>query len=134
MQWSNCTSSCAHIYQINSRAGVSPASPDFAALLDVILKSSAVCLYGFYGHAGNSYGSTSPQEAADFLSEEVKSVNLAAKIALDTISSLQDEVVVTKPFILSVGSTPTAHAASTETRKHLSEVLHGDLELHAGAV
>lgn len=35
-------------------------------------------------------------------------------------------------FVLSVGSTPTAHSASAETRAKLSSLLHGTLELHAG--
>jgi len=34
--------------------------------------------------------------------------------------------------VLSVGSTPTAHAASAETKAKLSSLLHGSLELHAG--
>ncbi|KAF8971342.1 hypothetical protein BDZ97DRAFT_1786008 [Flammula alnicola] len=115
-----------------NRAGVVPQSAEFSALLEVLLKSPAVILYGFYGHAGNAYGSTSLSEASIFLSHEVESVNIAAKSALEMISSSYPGAVVSKPFVLSVGSTPTAHAASAETRKLLSEVLHGVLELHAG--
>lgn len=115
-----------------SRAGVVPGSQEFSALLDVILKSPAVNLYGFYGHAGNSYASTSLSEASAFLSQEVEAVNSAAGFALEAISRLGKEVVVTRPFVLSVGSTPTAHAASAEAREFLSKVLHGSLELHAG--
>ncbi|KAF9535443.1 putative serine dehydratase domain-containing protein [Crepidotus variabilis] len=116
-----------------NRAGILPTSPEFLQLVGAILKSSAVTLHGFYGHAGNAYGSTSLSEASGFLSGEVHSVNTAAKIALDLISQLGErEISVTQPFVLSVGSTPTAHAASAETRKLLSEALHGVLELHAG--
>lgn len=59
-------------------------------------------------------------------------MNIAAEYAIDTISKLDHSVNVTQPFVLSVGSTPTAHAASKQTRDLLSQVLHGTLELHAG--
>lgn len=36
------------------------------------------------------------------------------------------------PFVLSVGSTPTTHAASAATRLKLKQELNGVLELHAG--
>ncbi|KAI0682062.1 putative serine dehydratase domain-containing protein, partial [Cytidiella melzeri] len=36
------------------------------------------------------------------------------------------------PFVLAVGSTPTAHAASADTREKLASLLNGTLELHAG--
>lgn len=116
----------------NSRAGVIPGSPDFLSLLDVSLQSPAILLHGFYGHAGNSYGSTSLSEASEYLSQEVESVNAAAKSALEMISSTHPDAVVSNPFVLSVGSTPTAHAASAEARKALAKLLHGVLELHAG--
>ncbi|KAH9486964.1 D-serine dehydratase [Psilocybe cubensis] len=115
-----------------NRAGVSPGSPVFYSLLDAVVKSKFVRLFGFYGHAGNSYASTSLSDASAFLSGEVRAVNIAAEYALDMISKLNHRVDVTQPFTLSVGSTPTAHAASKQTRELLSEVLHGTLELHAG--
>ena len=115
-----------------SRAGVSPGSPEFYALIDVLLKSSAIILHGFYGHAGNAYASTSLSEASKFLSGEVAAVNDAARATLELISHSTPSATLTQPFILSVGSTPTAHAASVETRKTLSQALHGTLELHAG--
>jgi len=90
-------------------------------------------LHGFYSHAGDSYGSTSNEEATQFLTSEVKAANEAAKIAL---SMLKDDSKVSAkyplPFVLSVGSTPTAHVASAETRARLAKELHGNLELHAG--
>lgn len=117
-----------------SRAGVYPSSPEFLELIQFILKSTAVSLHGFYGHAGNSYGSTSLSEASHFLSGEVECVNTAAKLALSVMSKLEGTPSVTQPFVLAVGSTPTAHAASAETRKFLSEALYGTLELHAGTL
>jgi D-serine deaminase-like pyridoxal phosphate-dependent protein len=115
-----------------SRAGVSPGSPEFYALVDILLKSSAINLHGFYGHAGDAYASTSLFEASKFLSGEVSAVNDAARATLELISHSTPSATLTQPFILSVGSTPTANAAGTETRKTLSQVLHGTLELHAG--
>ncbi|KAF8202911.1 putative serine dehydratase domain-containing protein [Pholiota molesta] len=115
-----------------NRAGVIPGTPDFLNLLDVSLQSPAIVLHGFYGHAGNSYGSTSLSEASEYLSQEVESVNAAAKSALEMIASKHPNAVVSNPFVLSVGSTPTAHAASAEARKALAKLLHGVLELHAG--
>ena len=98
----------------------------------MLLKSSAISLHGFYGHAGNAYASTSLTEASKFLSGEVAAVNDAAMATLEIISRSPPSAAVTQPFVLSVGSTPTAHAASLETRKMLAQVLHGTLELHAG--
>jgi len=115
-----------------NRAGMVPTSPEFRDLLRAIYVSPNVMIYGFYAHAGNSYFSTSVSEASCFLSQEVQSVNLAARIALDELSKFPDLQPVQNPFVLSVGSTPTAHAANAETRQILTEELFGTLELHAG--
>ena len=96
------------------------------------MKSPAINLHGFYGHAGDAYTSTSLSEASKFLSGEVAAVNDAARATLELISHSTPSATLTQPFILSVGSTPAAHAASMEARKSLSQVLHGTLELHAG--
>ncbi|KAF5356085.1 hypothetical protein D9756_003737 [Leucocoprinus leucothites] len=115
-----------------NRAGVRPESPDFLDLVKRLLASPAVSIHGFYGHAGNSYGSTSLFEATSFLSGEVQTVNKAAEITLNEISALSEVGHYTQPFILSVGSTPTAHAAGAGARQLLSQTLRGKLELHAG--
>ncbi|VDB99581.1 unnamed protein product [Peniophora sp. CBMAI 1063] len=109
-----------------SRAGVIPGSRDFESLVKGVLASPATEIFGFYAHAGNAYASTSSDEAAQFLSSEVETVNKAAELAKNLLTDEQP------PFVLSVGSTPTAHAASAETRHRLRELLHGTLELHAG--
>ncbi len=62
---------------------------------------------------------------------EVDAVNTAAGQALAILSKSQI-TPPTHPFVLSVGSTPTAHAANATTRAQLSTILHGTLELHAG--
>ncbi|KAI0275097.1 hypothetical protein BC834DRAFT_851006 [Gloeopeniophorella convolvens] len=114
------------------RAGTAPGSPAFESLLQAIYNSSAIFLHGFYCHAGNSYASTSPSQASSFLSSEVQAVNDAAKLGLDLFSQWSGGEGQKPEFVLSVGSTPTAHSASAGTRAQLKELLHGKLELHAG--
>jgi D-serine deaminase-like pyridoxal phosphate-dependent protein len=115
------------------RAGVMPGSAAFETLLETIHGTSTISLYGFYCHAGDSYGSTSPSQASSFLSSEVETVNQAAKMALDRILIWSGGFGVERPqFVLSIGSTPTAHSASAGTRARLRSVLYGTLELHAG--
>ncbi|KAF8632543.1 hypothetical protein AX15_001758 [Amanita polypyramis BW_CC] len=115
-----------------NRAGVVPTSSEFRKLLGVLYASPSVTVYGFYAHAGNSYASTSFSEASSFLLAEVQSVNLAARIALDELSKVPEAQNSLRPFVLSVGSTPTAHAVNAETRRKLAEELCGTLEIHAG--
>jgi hypothetical protein len=96
-----------------------------------LFQSPAIQVYGFYSHASNAYASQSLEEASSFLSGEVEVVNKAAEQALAILSKSQLPAP-DSPFVLSVGSTPTAHAASAETRAQLAAALHGTLELHAG--
>ncbi|KAI0068228.1 hypothetical protein BV25DRAFT_1818616 [Artomyces pyxidatus] len=110
------------------RAGVVPGSPTFDTLVKTIHASPVMSLFGFYCHAGNAYGSTSLSQASSFLSSEVEAVNDAAKKAFDALQIAEYD----PPFVLSVGSTPTAHSASAETRAQLKSLLYGTLELHAG--
>ncbi|KAH9065716.1 putative serine dehydratase domain-containing protein [Lactarius vividus] len=114
------------------RAGVAPGSAAFETLLQTIRRTSTISLYGFYCHAGDSYGSTSPSQASSFLSSEVETVNQAAKMASDRILGWSGGRFERPQFVLSIGSTPTAHSASAETRARLQSVLYGTLELHAG--
>lgn len=93
-------------------------------------------MHGFYAHAGQSYASETASEAATFLTTEVKSVNEAASLADSILGKGADTSRHSTPFVLSVGSTPTAHSASlqpsSETLKKLNVELKGKLELHAG--
>jgi len=114
------------------RAGVVPGTPAFESLLKAIYISSAISLHGFYCHAGDSYVSTGLAQASRFLSSEVQTADNAAKLAIDLISSWSGGKSEHPKFVLSVGSTPTAHSASAKTRVQLGSLLHGTLELHAG--
>ena len=116
-----------------SRAGLSPKHRVFQELLEVILVSPAISIYGFYCHAGQSYTSTSLDEASQFLSAELQAVNDAAELATSVIAQMNTVPSHNTPFVLSVGSTPTAHAATPETKAKLHSSLHGKLEIHAGA-
>lgn len=90
-------------------------------------------LYGFYAHAGHSYDSREPSEADAFLTSEVRAVVQAASLAQKLLPS-----TASSPLVLSVGSTPTAHAASrapssaTLARVQQELPAHCELELHAG--
>lgn len=114
-----------------SRAGLDPSTPEFRALLELALKSPAIEVFGFYCHAGRSYASTSQEEASKYLTSEVNAVNDAAQLALSILKQGEDQRS-DKQFVLSVGSTPTAHAATVESRAKVNELLYGKLELHAG--
>lgn len=115
------------------RAGLVPNTPEFETLLNVLFASPIVSVYGFYCHAGQAYASTSFDTAKSFLSAEVETVNTAAGLALSKLKSTPGAKPRTEPFVLSVGSTPTAHAATAETRDKMASLLNGKLELHAGA-
>jgi len=104
----------------------------FRSLLEATLASSAISIYGFYCHAGQSYASTSLDEASQFLSAELQAVNDAAEIATSVIAQMNTVSSHNTPFVLSVGSTPTAHAATSETKAEVRSSLHGKLEIHAG--
>lgn len=115
------------------RAGIPVPSPDFEVFLNRAISSPAVSVYGFYCHQGGSYASTSLEEASGFLSRELEATNKAATLALAILAKSPDAASShSTPFVLSVGSTPTTHAATPETRERLKKELNGVLELHAG--
>lgn len=89
-----------------------------------------ISVYGFYSHAGDSYGSTSLGQAESYLTGEVRLVNDAAAMALAVLADLPEKPSYNQPFVLSVGSTPAAHSASAKVK--VTSQLLGVLELHAG--
>jgi D-serine deaminase-like pyridoxal phosphate-dependent protein len=145
-------------------------SPALRQLIQKLLVSPYISIYGFYCHAGDSYSSKSLLQASSFLTTEMEVVNAAAVVALGLIkeqaATLEQSVrekaqekVATEPghttvsrtglppgivesqitrhqqpFILSVGSTPTAHASTFQNPAGTlaSEITSGKLELHAG--
>ncbi|TBU45088.1 putative serine dehydratase domain-containing protein [Dichomitus squalens] len=123
---------CAPDKSPSRRAGLKPGTPAFTTLLEAALASPSISVYGFYTHAGNSYASTSFEEATNYLLSEVTAVNTAAAVALKLIAAKPHLSQPREPYVLSVGATPTAHAATEELRAKLEATLNGVLELHAG--
>lgn len=89
-----------------------------------------ISIYGFYSHAGDSYTSTSLEQAESYLTGEIRLVNDVAAMALEVLADLLQNISHNQQFVLSVGSTPAAHSASA--RAKVTSHLHGILELHAG--
>ena len=89
-------------------------------------------MYGFYCHAGDSYSSKSATEATSFLTSEIEATDFAAKVASGVFHAQIGDGRNPPEFVLSVGSTPTAHAADGTALETALKSLHGKLELHAG--
>ncbi|KAF5614409.1 D-serine dehydratase [Fusarium subglutinans] len=100
------------------RAGVEANSAAMNRLVERAQKSSAISIYGFYCHAGHSYGGRSRDEAEKTLNIEVSSVLAAAKLLPSD-----------HQLVISVGSTPTAHVVES-LKASMPENIK--LELHAG--
>ncbi|KAK6222704.1 hypothetical protein LQW54_000885 [Pestalotiopsis sp. IQ-011] len=100
------------------RAGVEHKSPALRRLAERADKSDAVSIYGFYCHAGHSYGGRTTADAEETLNVEIDSVVDAAAL----LPGARDLVV-------SIGATPTAHVVGALGAKVPANV---KLELHAG--
>ncbi|BFZ53003.1 hypothetical protein PYCC9005_000026 [Savitreella phatthalungensis] len=107
------------------RAGVAGTSLEklIAYLLTSKLCVQTIELYGFYSHAGHSYGSRSLEQAAAMLETEISSVQAAASIARQLRSDLK--------FVLSVGATPTARAFEILQHRQIAKG-PDEIEIHAG--
>ena len=120
------------------RAGLTVGSTGLEALVSALLNSPVVSIFGFYCHAGDSYASTTLEQASSFLTTEMRAVNNAAMMALSLINDPKNQSVAHKyqgHFVLSVGSTPTAHSTSfegTPAAAIAQELTGGELEIHAG--
>jgi D-serine deaminase-like pyridoxal phosphate-dependent protein len=128
---------------VHRRAGLPPDSEEIKALLQAVLKSPAIAIFGFYCHAGDSYASTSIEEASSFLNTEMQAVNDVARLALAMMEDIREansSIDLSRhqsPFVLSVGSTPTAHSAAYPRVISISQAVKdaltgGELEIHAG--
>lgn len=116
---------------IHRRAGLVAGTPAFQELLKVVFASPAISVHGFYTHGSKSYGSTSAFEASSHLSDELNAVNDCAGAALDYLKGA-NLASPSKPFVIAVGSTPSAHVATAEARAEIKAHLNGILEIHAG--
>jgi D-serine deaminase-like pyridoxal phosphate-dependent protein len=116
----------------NRRAGLLPEPGSFKAFMKRVFASPAISVFGFYTHAGNSYGSTSLEQATTYLTGEVRVTNDAAAMALEVLAESGNREAHHQPFVLSVGSTPTAHSATAAAKLKITSALSGKLELHTG--
>ncbi|BEJ11002.1 hypothetical protein CspHIS471_0104240 [Cutaneotrichosporon sp. HIS471] len=104
------------------RAGAPPRSAQMDALLQACKDEPGVEIFGFYSHFGQSYASRNFDQAGQYYAGEIECVNDAAARAI--------ELGLKGDWILSVGATPTAHAAALGAAAPGG--LNGTLELHAG--
>lgn len=107
------------------RAGLETSSPSLPDLVKRVEELHVAFVYGFYCHAGHSYGCRTPEEAEKVLGDEVEGVVKAAGFLNQGNSTGQQRKVV-----VSVGSTPTAHVVKSLKENLPSGV---ELELHAGS-
>ncbi|RHZ46995.1 D-serine ammonia-lyase DSD1 [Aspergillus thermomutatus] len=103
------------------RAGLESSSPALRNLVEKVEGSPAAEVYGFYCHAGHSYGCRTAEAAATVLRSEVEGVVRAA--------AHLDRQGEGRKVVVSFGSTPTAHVVNS-IRRALPEGL--EVELHAG--
>lgn len=105
-------------------------------IIAAILASEHVEIHGFYSRAytnfvlivltlcnpdfGQSYASDSLDKGSEYFAGEIECVNAAARTAV--------ELGAKGNWILSVGATPTAHAATQQDERGYGE-LQGELEL-----
>lgn len=116
-----------------NRAGLVNGSAALENLLRKLFSDASVAefvqIYGFYCHAGHSYGADSIDPAKQFLLDEIKHANTAASFAIEMNPDLAGKLQI------SVGATPTAHSSSVLTEKDIESTiggkLLGNLELHA---
>jgi D-serine deaminase-like pyridoxal phosphate-dependent protein len=112
-----------------SRAGLTPDSEDLKPLITEVLASPHLTLHGVYCHAGNSYASRSGDAAADYLRIEIEAVSAAAGYVHEVAN---DKGILPPELVLSVGSTPTAHASTLLATESQLSAPSGQLEVHAG--
>lgn len=104
------------------RAGVKSHSEALRDLVRAACDSPrAVSIYGFYCHAGHSYGGRTKGQAEKTLQVEIDSVLDAAQLLPASDN---------KNLVVSIGSTPTAHVITSMYAGIPSNV---SLELHAGS-
>lgn len=100
------------------RAGLPANSTELRNLVEEVEASTAVNLKGFYCHANHSYACCTVEGARSMLQDEVEGVLQGASILRST-----------RPLIISIGATPTAHVIESLRADLPSNIT---LELHAG--
>lgn len=116
------------------RAGLSTTSDEFHVLLKKFMTPEVLDvaeLFGFYAHAGHSYGVSDIINAHELLLDEITAVNEAAKM----VCRLYPNINV-KNLTLSVGATPTSNSLRMRDELILNEYIKtklvASLEIHCG--
>ncbi|KXL42975.1 hypothetical protein M433DRAFT_58996 [Acidomyces richmondensis BFW] len=123
------------------REGVAADSEKLAEIAREIKNSTRTHLVGVYTHMGQSYSSSSPEEALNFMSDELKGLEDGAVKLLKFFDD--SEEAASRPKItLSLGATPTTTAvqnlveATQEGKQYLTMIERVKesfyVELHAG--
>ena len=110
-----------------SRAGLPSDSSQLRDLIVEVLKQPTIDLFGFYCHAGHSYGATNMESAQRVFETEIS-------CALEAVTLAREHERELQKYTISVGATPTAHAAQEMDSEQLLSSLpeNVQLELHAG--
>ncbi|KAK9479675.1 putative serine dehydratase domain-containing protein [Lipomyces japonicus] len=122
----------------DNRAGQKIDSNVFWQILEEWINSYSnqyFTIYGFYAHAGNSYGADGPDAAKKFLQTELDGVAKGAALARELYHKHGRSELLR--FTLSVGATPTALTSSVyvteDLKKTISQLSELDaIEVHAG--
>ncbi|KAK5173095.1 uncharacterized protein LTR77_003217 [Saxophila tyrrhenica] len=124
------------------REGVPPESGQLADVAYAVAASKRVRLAGVYTHLGTSYGSSSPDEALQYMARELEGLEKGAISFLKCTGATPTQDGQIPKVTLSLGATPTATAVQnivdgTEGAQKYREMLDRikqsfDLEIHAG--
>lgn len=92
------------------REGVPAGSPQLTALAAALAHASKATLGGFYAHMGHSYGVSSPEEALDYMGQELAGLAEGARAFLTAAAAAPaaPRSASTEKIVLSLGATPTA--------------------------
>lgn len=120
------------------REGVSANSAQLAAIAQALATSKKARMAGVYTHLGSSYGSSSPQDALKYMSEELEGLRLGAVEFLKNAGTNDSS----ERIALSLGASPTAMSMQNllqgnEDAKQYREMIDKikesfKLEFHAG--
>jgi D-serine deaminase-like pyridoxal phosphate-dependent protein len=82
-----------------------------------------------YCHAGDAYASRDGETAANYLRIEIEALE---KAAVEAHNVVKEKGLSPLQLVLSLGSTPTAHASTVLANGSTLSISGGQLEVHAG--
>lgn len=121
------------------REGVPAGSKQLADLAQALKGAKKAVLAGIYTHMGHSYSASSPEDALNFMSQEILGLEEGATSFLNSVGR---EIESSSKVVLSLGATPTATAIQNLTegseavqqyRSTIERVQQSfEVEFHAG--